>query len=130
MIWEKAASRSKKDVEKAIRRILTRYGSKVAEVFKSITVDNGSEFAGLSKLKKYGIQVYYAHPYSAWERGINECHNRMLRRFIRKGESIRRYSNADIAHFADCINALPRSLFAYATPDERFETELDRIYAR
>ena len=43
------------------------------DVFKTITADNGSEFATLSALKDYGVDVYFTHPYSSWERPQNEC---------------------------------------------------------
>jgi len=53
----------------------------------------------------------------------------MLRRFIPKGKSIEDYSEEDIQFFADHINALPRKILGYRTPEELFEQELDRIYA-
>ena len=58
-----------------------------------------------------------------------ECHNRMLRRFIPKGKSIDDYSADEILIFADIMNALPRKLLGYHTPEELFDAELDRIYA-
>src|SRR5574341_39902 len=51
--------------------------------FKSITADNGTEFARLSEA--VNCDIYYAHAYSSWERGTNENHNRMIRRFLPKG---------------------------------------------
>ena len=62
-------------------------------------------------------------------KGTNECHNKMLRRFIPKGKSIDDYSADDILYFADKINNLPRKILGYRTPEELFEQELDRIYA-
>ena len=52
----------------------------------------------------------------------------MLRRFIPKGKSIDDYTADEIMIFADIINALPRKILGYRTPDELFEAELDRIY--
>ena len=98
-------------------------------MFKSITGDNGSEFANLSQVEAKGIAVYFTHPYSSYEKGTNECHNKMLRRFIPKGKSIDDYSADDILYFADIINNLPRKILGYHTPEELFEQELDRIYA-
>ena len=65
---------------------------------------------------------------SSYEKGTNECHNKMLRRFIPKGKSIDDYSADDIIYFADKINNLPRKILGYRTPEELFEQELDRIY--
>ena len=98
-------------------------------MFLSITGDNGSEFARLSKLESDGIKVYFAHPYSSWEKGTNECHNRMFRRFIPKGKSMRDYKTNDTLFMADLINGLPRKILGYRTPDELFEKQLDEIYA-
>ncbi len=105
-----------------------QYGEHFAEVFRSITTDNGSEFADFSSNECYGSEIYFAHPYSSWERPVNERTNRLLRRFIPKGKSIHDYSDEQILAFADEINALPRKRLDYLTPEELFEEQLDRIY--
>ena len=98
-------------------------------VFKSITADNGAEFSRLSELEAYGVSIYFAHPYSSWERAQNERHNRIFRRYIPKGVSIDLYSAEQILHFADEMNALPRKQLGYRTPDELFEEFLDKVYS-
>lgn len=106
------------------------FGSKFSEVFKTITSDNGSEFAELSSLENTSdTKVYFAHPYSSWERGSNERHNGLLRRFIPKGKRIDTYSEEEIMFIADWCNSLPRRTLGYNTPDELFDKELDKIYA-
>lgn len=92
---------------------------KYRKIFKSIR-DNGSEFANLSKLWSIGIPVYFTHLYATWEKGTNECHNRMLRRLIPKGKSIGNYSTYDIMFFADKINNLPGMIFNYHAPEGTF----------
>lgn len=57
-------------------------------LFQSITSDNGSEFAGLSAAIEGISEVYFRHSYASWERGTNENHNGMSRRFIPKGLSL------------------------------------------
>ena len=109
-IWIKVRDHSAEAIDEAMQELISRFGSKYTEVFKSITGDNGSEFANLSKLEDVGISVYFTHPYTSCEKGTNECHNRMLRRFIPKGKSINDYSADDIMFFADKINNLPRIL--------------------
>ena len=128
-IWLKVYDHSSDAIDLAINELLDSFEEKSTEVFKSITADNGSEFANLSALNKRGNSVYFCHPYTSCEKGTNECHNRMLRRFIPKGKSISDYSADDIMFFADKINGLPRKILDYRTPDELFEQELDRIYA-
>ncbi len=128
-IWVKAADHSAESMQTAVKNVIGYFGEQYRDVFKSITADNGSEFAMLSELKDLGIPVYFTHPYTSCEKGTNECHNRMLRRFIPKERSINDYSADDILIFSDIINNLPRKILGYYTPDELFDIELDRIYA-
>ena len=113
----------------AMEVLREEYGDKFSTVFKTITADNGSEFEGLSILEKYGVKVYFAHPYSSWERPQNERHNRIFRRYIPKGVTIEKYSAEEILHFADSMNSLPRKLLNYQTPEDLFESFLDSVYS-
>ena len=128
-IWLKVKDHSAEAVDEALARLLETFGDKYREVFKTITSDNGSEFANLSRLEDKGIGIYFTHPYSSCEKGTVECHNRMLRRFIPKGKSVDDFTADEIMLFADIINGLPRKLLGYRTPEELFDAELDRIYA-
>jgi len=127
-LWIKIKDHSSMAIDEALQSLVNRFGTKKSEVFKSITGDNGSEFANLSNIENNGISVYF-HPYTSCEKGTNECHNKMLRQFIPKGKSIDDYSAEDILFFSDVINELPRKILNYHTPEELFETQLDRIYA-
>ena len=128
-IWLKVKNHSAKAVDEALDELFATFGDKYLEVFKTITSDNGAEFANLSRLEEKGIGIYFTHPYTSCEKGTVECHNRMLRRLIPKGKSIDDYSADEIMIFADIMNALPRKLLGYHTPEELFDAELDRIYA-
>ncbi len=93
------------------------------KTFKTITVDNGSEFLGSSEMersclsqKKGRTMVYYAHPYSAYERGTNENMNRMIRRFIPKGTDIGTYTKKEIQRIENWLNNYPRKILGYQTP--------------
>ena len=117
-------------VSAAMQSLRRHYGDKFSLIFKTITSDNGSEFAELSKLENSTTtKVYFAHPYSSWERGTNERHNGLLRRLVPKGKRIDKYTSDDILFTADWCNLLPRKLLGYKTPDDLFENELDKIYA-
>ena len=86
-IWIKIKDHSAESINEALNNLIPQFGDKYNEVFKSITSDNGSEFANLSQLRKEKqIAIYFAHPYTSCKRGTNECHNKMLRRFIPKGK--------------------------------------------
>lgn len=128
-IWLKVPDHSAKAVDISMKSLLSEFGDRYLKVFKTITADNGSEFAGLSELEKCGIGVYFTHPYTSCEKGTVECHNRMLRRFIPKGKSIDDYTADEIMIFADIINGLPRKQLNYRTPEELLDEELDRIFA-
>ena len=113
---------------------LERYlGKDFCKIFKTITVDNGSEFSSYDLMeqscltKKPRTKIYYCHPYSSWERGSNENQNRMIRRFIPKGSSIKPYSTEDIKAIEDYINNYPRKIFNYKSSQQLFESELSKI---
>lgn len=98
------------------------------KTFKTITVDNGSEFLNSSEMersclsrKKVRTMVYYAHPYSAYERGSNENLNRMIRRFIPKGSDIGQYTNKEIKRIENWLNNYPRKILDYYTPMEVYQ---------
>lgn len=83
-----------------------------------------------SEMENTGIHVYFAHPYSSWERPVNERTNRILRRFMPKETSMNNYSDEQVLMFSDEINAMPRKRLQYSTPEELFEEHLDHIYRR
>lgn len=126
----KIAGKAASAVMEGFAKVKDYFGSKFSDVFKTVTTDNGSEFADLSKLEEISeTLVYYAHPYSSWEKGSNERHNRLVRRFIAKGKRISDYDLDAIARIEDWCNNLPRKILGYKTPDELFEAKLDEIYA-
>lgn len=122
-------NKTKESVNAAMRELKHYFGDAFSSVFKSITVDNGSEFDAFAENEKFGTTVYYAHPYSSWERPQNERHNGLFRDFVPKGVSIEKYSAEDILAFADELNGRPRKRLAYATPEEIFDAFLDSVYA-
>ena len=79
------------------------WGNKFSRIFKTITVDNGSEFMdyeGMMTSKETGerrTQVFYCHPYRSNERGTNENQNRMFRRFFPKGTDLDAVPDEDIS---------------------------------
>lgn len=121
-------SKTTAGVASAMEQLKAQYGDWFSQVFRSITTDNGSEFGAFSAFEALGTDIYFAHPYSAWERPVNERTNRLLRRFIPKRCSIHDYTDERILMFSDEIDAFPRKRLCYRTPEELFEEQLDRIY--
>lgn len=119
----KIPNRSAEAVEWGIQQLQKEYGDKFNAVFKSITCDNGSEFATLSRILP-DTAIYYAHPYSAYERGLNEKQNSLVRRFLPKGRSLVDVTPESVQRIQDWINRFPRKAFGYATPEELFRSVL------
>ena len=97
-----------KSVNEALSSLIKEY-----EV-KSITADNGTEFAGLSDVISKD-NIYYAHPYCSQERGSNENHNRLIRRHLPKG--CKNSTSAEVARIELWINKYPKRMFNYLTPE-------------
>ena len=113
-------NKTQKEVVTAIRRIRRRVGGDFSDVFKTITADNGSEFLDSEAIKKAAKceEVYYAHPYSSWERGSNENGNRILRRFIPKGTDIGKLTASELQRIEDWVNNYPRKIFDYKSANQ------------
>ncbi len=89
-------------------------------IFKSLTLDNGVENIRYEEL---GINTYFCHPYSSWEKGaIENCFQR-LRRFIPKKSSLKKYTRKQIIDFAEIMNNTPRKCLNWKTPREVFEEQ-------
>lgn len=112
-------------VKNELRALINETGESFSKIFKSITADNGSEFAELSSLEQEtDSKIYFAHPYTSSERGTNERHNGLIRRFIPKGKAISQCSIEAIRRVQEWCNTLPRKILNYLTPNEAFEAEL------
>ena len=82
---------------------------------KTVTFDNGSEFLNFQALERSAtgekrFEVFYAHPYSSWERGSNENANGLMRRFFPKGTDFSKVSIRRINAAAAWINSYPRRI--------------------
>ena len=125
----KMTDRKAFSVVKTLNKLERRYGKRFRQVFKSITVDNGSEFSDFKGLEKsiYNgnrTRIYYCHPYTSCERGSNERINRDIRRLIPKGSNLSSYSDELIQYVENWVNAYPREMFGYATSAEMFSEQL------
>jgi IS30 family transposase len=114
-------NKTQKEVIAAIKRLKKRVGGDFSCVFKTITADNGSEFLDSDSIKKAAKcdEVYYAHPYSSWERGSNENGNRILRRFVPKGTDIGKLTPIELQTIEDWVNNYPRRIFGYKSANQR-----------
>lgn len=117
----------------ALNRLERKYGCFFKQIFKTITIDNGSEFLDEKKLEKScrnkqnRVDAYYCHPFSSWERGSNENANKLIRRFIPKGDKMEKYNHSKIQEIQTWINNYPRKIFNYMNSHELFTEELKKI---
>ena len=113
-------NKTQQEVIAAIKRVRRRVSGDFSDVFKTITADNGSEFLNSDAIKKAAKceEIYYAHPYSSWERGSNENGNRILRRFVPKGTDIGKLTEEDLQRIEDWVNNYPRRIFGYKTANQ------------
>ena len=75
--------KTSKAVMDAMAALRAGYGQHFPQVFKTITVDNGSEFADFAQTEAWGSKVFFAHPYTSWKCAQNERHNGLFRSFVR-----------------------------------------------
>jgi transposase, IS30 family len=90
-----------------------------SETKHTVTFDNGKEFAEHKKMKvKTGATIYFAHPYSSWERGLNENTNGLIRQYFPKGSCFKSVTGADVKRVENILNNRPRKTLGYSTPNE------------
>ena len=88
----------------------------------TITADNGKEFAGHEQISKaLGIDFYFAHPYSSWERGTNENTNGLIRQYLPKGSEFKAVNDETCDFIMNRLNNRPRKCLGYRTPKQVFE---------
>jgi IS30 family transposase len=105
--------------------VITGMFDEVQEAVKTVTFDNGTEFTQHKTLTdKFGVDVYFADPYSSWQRGTNERHNGLLRRFFPKGTDFGNVTPEQLQEAVDFWNNYPRKILGYLTPNEAWEQEL------
>lgn len=105
----------------AVSQAMTRQLRKVGEKVKTITSDNGREFCCHEEVaQRLGADFFFAHPYSSWERGLNENTNGLVRQYFPKRSSFEPITDADINRVVRKLNHRPRKCLGYRTPYEVF----------
>jgi len=112
----------KKDAE-SVRKAFVREAKNLPRQMRlSMTYDRGKEMAEHKLFtKNTGMKVYFAHPYSAWERGTNENTNGLIRQFFPKGTDFKQVSRYQIKKVQDLLNGRPRKILEWQTPHEAFQ---------
>lgn len=115
LLTMRVPDKTKKTVGRAIRKLLKPFRN----LCKTITFDNGGEFAGHAAVAKaLKCKIYFAKPYCSWQRGLNENTNGLLRRYFPKGMAISGLSKKEIDEAVLRINTRPRKSLNYFSPYE------------
>lgn len=130
----KMPNQKMESVHICMNKLEHKFGKNFKKIFKTITVDNGSEFSDSETLEKsmFGktakrTKVYYCHPYCSCERGTNERINREIRRLIPKGSDLSKYTDEDIKNVENWVNEYPRQVLEFMTSQELFNKYLNEI---
>ncbi len=127
--------RTQKSVIRALDRLERRHDN-IFATMKSLTCDNGCEFLDSTSIERSALRrgtsrtnLYFAHAYSAFERGSNENANRIIRRFIPKGSDIGDFSRRQIQAIEDWMNNLPRESLGGKTAAEAQQEQINKLAA-
>jgi len=118
----KLKARNSKEVAKMFSKILNKLNPILK---KSMTYDNGTEMARHKEItNKTGMKIYFAHPYSSWERGTNENTNGLIRRYLPKGTDFNLINKKQLMIIQEKLNNRPRKIIGFKTPKEIMDSEL------
>lgn len=105
-----------------------RFSSLPAGARRTITFDNGLEFADHQRVTAtIGTKVYFARPYSSWQRGSNEHVNGILRRYLPRTVDLEAISDKELDAVINRINDRPRKILNYRTPNDVFRQGINRL---
>jgi len=114
----------------SIRKQMINLLAPYKRLVKTITSDNGKEFAKHQEIaKKLEADFYFAEPYSPWQRGLNEYNNKLIRQYLPKKTDFNLISNQTINMIINKLNSRPRKLLGYKTPNEIFLANFNQVVA-
>lgn len=103
----------------------------IAELVKTITLDNGKEFTDHQRVdRELGSTIYFADPFASWQRGTNENFNGLLRQYIPKKRSLETVTEDEIRMIENKLNNRPRKRLGFKTPNQVFQESLTRVALR
>lgn len=112
------------NVDSAIIELLSPFKTSL----ETITLDNGKEFSHHEKIAKaLDTDIYFAHPYHSWERGLNEHTNGLLRQYFHRGSSLENVTKEEIEASQYKLNHRPRKVLGFKTPYEVFFDKLNAL---
>ena len=128
-------SKTAREVLRVLRELRQEFGEDFRKLFKTITCDNGCEFADAAGIERSAsgkgtrTEVYYCHPYRPSERGSNENQNGLIRRHLPKGTDLSTIPYEETKRIEDWLNNYPRKMFGYLCSEQLFREEIALILA-
>jgi IS30 family transposase len=105
--------------------------SPMAPLVKTMTFDNGKEFAGHKTIDvALNSTTYFADPFASWQRGSNENFNGLLRQYIPKKRVLSTVTDKELRRIQDQLNNRPRKRLGFKIPNEIFMQSLNRVALR
>ena len=121
---EKVENKTAELVSQAIIGMLGKISIRV----KTITFDNGKEFAWHEKIATtLKCKTYFAQPYQSWQRGSNENYNGLLRQYIPQSRLLLNVEKQELKMIEKRLNARPRKRLEYKSPSQIFTASLRRV---
>ena len=118
---QKVSSKKSEEVKEAL---ISMMGIVKGNIL-TITSDNGKEFAKHEAIAKaLETDFYFCHPYSSWERGLNENTNGLIRQFFPKGSEFTSITDEQVLAVQNNLNFRPRKTLGYKTPNEIFHATI------
>jgi IS30 family transposase len=112
-LLRKVSQKTSQEVGNALIELLRPY------LVATITCDNGKEFADHQRIaRELQAQIFFAHPFAAWERGTNENMNGLIRQYFPKGSDFSKISTQDISFAANRLNNRPRKCLGFISPSD------------
>jgi len=103
----------------AVNRRLLQVIAEQPHLFRTVTVDNGTEFHAYEQIERLtGVLFYFATPYHSWERGTNENTNGLIRQYLPKRTTMKGLTQSRCNQIACIINNRPRKRHGFLTPVE------------
>src|SRR5258706_415928 len=113
----------------AVNQRILQLIEELPHLFRTITVDNGTEFHGYEEIERAtGVRFYFATPYHSWERGTNENTNGLIRQYLPKRTTMKGLTQTRCNDIACILNNQPRKRHAFATPLEKLHQLLSSDY--
>ncbi len=116
-----ANGKNAKELARTVIHLLSPFKKHI----KSITTDNGTEFACHERISKsLGVNIYFADPYSSWQKGGIENANGLIRQYVPKSETFEHVSHQQITKYSKKINMRPRKKLNFKTPHDCFYKQI------